>query len=389
MAAIRRTGYVWDESFAWHNTGNTAAIWPPSPVVQPIEAFENPATKARLASLVEVSRLGAELIRRPTRLATEEELLRVHEGAYLQRLERESNHTGGEGGDGETIFGVGSYEIARRAAGSLIDLTDAVLSGELDNGYALVRPPGHHAEPDRGRGYCLLANVPIAIEHARQVRGVERVAIVDYDVHHGNGAERIYWSDGGVLTISIHQDQLFPENSGEITKTGEGDGAGTNINIPLPAGSGHEAYFETFKQVVYPALKRFQPDLIMVSSGFDPSMLDPLGCMSVTSDGFRELARMLVEWADELCDGRLVFSHEGGYSAVYVPFCGLAVMEEISGHRTSIDDPFAPGWANNPVHKLRGDQLEVIQQAAELAAAVPERYFKTAPVDSSSPHQSD
>lgn len=373
MAAIRRTGYVWDESFAWHNTGNTAAIWPPSPVVQPIEAFENPATKARLASLIEVSRLGEQLIRRGTRLATDEELLRVHDGEYLQRLARESEHLGGEGGDGETIFGVGSYEIARRAAGSLIDLTDAVLSGELDNAYALVRPPGHHAEPDRGRGYCLLANVPIAIEHARQVRGVGRVAIVDYDVHHGNGAERIYWTDGDVLNISIHQDQLFPENSGEMEKNGEGAGAGANLNIPLPAGSGHGAYLETFRQVVYPALAQFQPDLIMVSSGFDPSMLDPLGCMSVTSEGFREMARLLLEWADELCEGRVVFSHEGGYSPVYVPFCGLAVIEELSGHRTEVTDPFASGWANNPVHQLRDDQQAVIQQAAELVRKIPAR----------------
>lgn len=362
---------MWHERFGWHDTGHTAAIWPPNPMVQPIQAFENAETKTRMASLIEVSGLGDELTRIRPRVATDAELERVHDRDYLDRLERESGHIGGEGGDGETIFGAGSYDIARIAAGGLIECVDAVLDGTVDNAYALVRPPGHHAEPDRGRGYCLLANVPIAIEHARAERGITRVAIVDYDVHHGNGAQRIYWDDPAVLHISLHQDRLFPVESGDREENGGGAGEGANINIPLPSGSGHGAYFDAFDRVVAPALRKFQPELIMVSSGFDPSMLDPLGCMSVTSEGFRGFAKKLLALADELTEGRIVFSHEGGYSAVYVPFCGLAVIEEMSGHRTAVDDAFEEGWRENPAHILRDEQRDAVDLAAALVERVP------------------
>ncbi|NLT27394.1 MAG: class II histone deacetylase [Microbacteriaceae bacterium] len=371
MTASRRTGYMWHERFGWHDTGRSAAIWPPNPMVQPIQAFENAETKTRMASLVEVSGLGDELTRIRPRPATDAELERVHVRDYLDRLARESAHIGGEGGDGETIFGAGSYDIARIAAGGLIECVDAVLTGEVDNAYALVRPPGHHAEQDLGRGYCLLANVPIAIEHARAVHGLERIAIVDYDVHHGNGAQRIYWDEPAVLAISLHQDRLFPVDSGDRDENGGGAGAGANLNVPLPAGTGHGGYFDAFDRVVAPALRRFAPQLIMVSSGFDPAMLDPLGAMSVTSEGFRGFAERLLALADELCDGRVVFSHEGGYSAAYVPFCGLAVIEELSGHRTGVDDPFEPGWRDNPAHALLPHQRDAVDAAAALVERVP------------------
>lgn len=373
MTASRRTGYAWHELYGWHNTGHSASIWPPNPIVQPIIAFENAEMKTRLASLIEVSGLGDELVRIRPRHATRAELERVHTPDYLDRIQGDSAHAGGEGGDGETIFGAGSYEIATLAAAAVIECVDAVLDGEVDNAYALVRPPGHHAEPDRGRGYCLLANVPIAIEHARQVRGLARVAIVDYDVHHGNGAQRIYWEDPDVLNISLHQDRHFPAESGDREENGEGAGAGANLNVPLPSGTGNDGYLAAVDEVVLPALRRFQPDLIMVSSGFDPSMLDPLGCMSVTSDGFRDIAERLLGVADELCEGRIVFSHEGGYSAAYVPFCGLAVIEQLCGHRTDVVDPFQEGWAENPAHRIRDEQRDAIAAAAPLIERIPAR----------------
>jgi acetoin utilization deacetylase AcuC-like enzyme len=206
--------------------------------------------------------------------------------------------------------------------------------------------------------------VSLAIEHLRRTYSVDRVAIVDYDVHHGNGAQRIYWEDPGVLAISIHQDRLFPTDSGLVSENGEGKGDGYNLNIPLPAGSGNGAYLDAFDRVVMPALQAYKPDIILVSSGFDPSPLDPLGGMCVTSGGFRAISRRILEAADQLCSGRVVFSHEGGYSAVHVPFCGVAVIEEMSGITTDVTDPFNVNFEGSPAHQLLPHQKEVIDAAA-------------------------
>jgi acetoin utilization deacetylase AcuC-like enzyme len=283
------------------------------------------------------------------------------------RIAAASAGAGGDAGDGHTPFGAGSYEIACLAAGGTIAATEAVLAGEVDNAYALVRPPGHHARPETGMGYCLFSNVCVAIEHVRAVHGVERVAIVDYDVHHGNGAQAIYWDDPDVLTISLHQDRLFPQDSGMVEEVGGAGAEGACINVPLPAGCGNGAYLAAVDRVVAPALRAFAPELIMVSSGFDPSAVDPLGCMSVTAAGFRGIAERLVALATELCDGRLVCSHEGGYSPVHAPFCGLAVLEALSGRATGVEDPFDAGFANSPAHPLTPWQDERIAQAEEVA----------------------
>ncbi|MEU3847425.1 class II histone deacetylase [Micrococcus terreus] len=361
---------MWSERFAWHDTGTAVGIWPSGGYSQPHQAFESSESKARFAGLVEVSGMIDHVERIRPRLATEDELLRIHTREYLDRLSRLSADRGGDAGDGATPFGPGSYEIARLAAGGVMESVSAVLEGSLRNAYALTRPPGHHAEPDLGRGYCMLSNVTLAVEHARKMFGVERVAIVDYDVHHGNGAQRIYWDDPSVLHVSIHQDRLFPLDSGSLDERGGGTGEGYNINVPLPAGSGNGAYLAAMDRVVAPALQAFRPQLVMVSSGFDPSALDPLGCMSVTSEGFRALARRLLDAAEQQCDGRIVFSHEGGYSAVHVPFCGLAVMEELTGMRTDVDDPFDSNFSSSPAHELQPWQERVIDAAAQMAREI-------------------
>lgn len=357
------TGYMWEERFAWHDTGTGIGIWPAGGYNQPYQAFESSESKSRFAGLVEVSGVGRHLSRVDARSATTEELLRVHTREYLEILAK-GNTSGGDGGDGATPFGRSSFDIAKLAVGGTIETADAIMRGEIRNGYALTRPPGHHAEPEMGRGYCLLSNVCVTIEHLRATYGVERVAIVDYDVHHGNGAQKIYWEDPGVLAISLHQDRLFPIDSGAIDEEGGGDGLGFNINIPLPAGSGNGAYFYAIDEVVLPALKAFKPEIILVSSGFDPSPLDPLGCMSVTSGGFRRIARSVIDAAERLCNGRILFSHEGGYSAVHVPFCGLAVLEELSGIMTDVVDPFGPSFDDSPAHELLPHQKAVVDEVA-------------------------
>ena len=367
MTATRRTGYVWHERYAWHDTGTHIGVFPAGGFNQPHMTFESAESKSRMAGLVEVSGMIDELVRVKPRMASRDDLLRVHDADHVDRIERESADRGGDGGDGFTPFGPGSYDIARLAAGGTMAAAEAVLTGAADNAYALVRPPGHHARRDMGMGYCLFSNVCVAIEYVRATFGVQRVAIVDYDVHHGNGAESIYADDADVLTISLHQDRLFPQDTGSVTETGR---QGTNINVPLPAGSGNGAYRAAIERVAVPAVTAFRPDIIFVSSGFDPSPVDPLGCMTVTSGGFKDMAALLVDLAEDVCGGKIVFSHEGGYSPVHVPFCGLAVLEALSGHETGVPDPFGQSFDASPAHVLQPWQDAVIAQAALIADAL-------------------
>jgi len=317
----------------------------------------------------EVSGLIDRLVQLKPPPATENEILRLHTREYVERIKRLSSEAGGEAGE-ETPFGRGSYEIALLAAGGCITAVDAVLDGKVDNAYALVRPPGHHAERDQGRGFCIFGNTALAAMHARQARGLSRVAIVDWDVHHGNGTEHAFYSDPTVLTLSIHQDNNYPPASGAITDTGDGAGRGYNINVPLPPGSGVGAYIATFERVVAPALRAFRPELILIASGLDASAMDPLASMMMTSEGYRTLTRIVLAVARDVCGGRLVACHEGGYSPAYVPYCGLAIIEELAGIRTGLDDPLLGLLAGFGGQEIQPHQEVVVEQAAKLAAGL-------------------
>jgi len=359
----------------WHDTGTGAWVIPAGLTVQPLGHLENAEGKRRIRNLIEVSGLIDHLLLLKPRAATEDEVLRLHTREYVDRIKDESSKMGGDAGE-LTPFGPGSYEIALLAAGGCIAAVDAVVDGKVDNAYALVRPPGHHAERDTGRGFCIFANVAIAATHARQVRGLRRVAVVDWDVHHGNGTEHAFYDDPSVLTISIHQDNNYPPNSGAMTDTGSGAGKGYNINVPLPAGSGVGAYVATFERVVAPALRNYRPELIIVASGLDASAMDPLASMMMTSDGYRKLTQVMLGVAHEVCGGRLVMCHEGGYSPAYVPFCGLAIMEELAGVRTELADPLLDLLASFGGQDLQPHQEAVLREAMKLAAGVrpqPER----------------
>ena len=363
------TGFVHHEIYLWHDT-RSAGLWlPAGGMMQPEPHAENPDSKRRLRNLLEVSGLLDSLTPIAARPATEEQVLRFHTPDYIARIEAMSAEDGGDAGM-STPFGPGSYEIALMSAGGVIAALDAVVGGRVDNAYALVRPPGHHAEADMGKGFCLLGNAVIAIKHAMATHGIERVATVDWDVHHGNGTEHAFYDDANVLTISIHQDNCFPPDSGALGDTGAGAGAGYNINVPLPPGSGREAYLTAFERVVEPALRAFKPELIVVPSGFDGSAYDPLGRMMVSSETYRRMARTVLGLARELCGGRLVLCHEGGYSTAYVPFCGLAVIEELSGGNSGVEDPYLAAIEGMGGHALYPHQAAVIDQAAELAATL-------------------
>jgi acetoin utilization deacetylase AcuC-like enzyme len=357
------TGLVWHELYMWHDTGTAAWVMPPGLTVEPLKHIENADGKRRLRNLVEVSGLLEHLVQLKPRPATETEILRLHTSGYVQRIKKMSSERGGDAGE-LTPFGPGSYEIALLAAGGCMTAVDAVLDGRVDNAYALVRPPGHHAERDLGRGFCVFGNTALAAFHAREAHGLARVAVVDWDVHHGNGTEHAFYSDPSVLTISIHQDNNFPPNSGMITDTGAGPGEGYNINVPLPAGSGVGAYIASFERVVAPAIRAFRPELVLIASGLDASAMDPLASMMMTSDGYRRLTQIMLAVADEVCGGRLVACHEGGYSPAYVPYCGLAVIETLAGVRTSVEDPLL-----GLLGGMGGQEIQPHQEAAVLQAA--------------------
>ena len=359
------TGLVCHELYMWHNTGGYAGIMPDGNPVQPDAHAEHPETKRRIRNLLEVSGLAESLVNIKPEPATLEQLMRFHTRDYLARIEELSNGQGGDAG-GFTIVGRGSYEIALLSTGGVIAATEAVLRGDVDNAYALVRPPGHHALADSALGFCIFANGPLAGMHALEEHQLDKIAFVDWDVHHGNSQQVAFYENPRALTISMHQDNCFPPDSGHLHQNGEGEGAGCNINIPLPAGSGVGAYEAAFDQVVIPALEKFGPQLIIVSCGFDAGAYDPLGRMMMHSEGYRVLTRKIMETADQLCDGKLVMCHEGGYNPHTVPFFGLAVLEQLSGVSTGVEDPFLPILSGLGGQELQPHQQAVIDQARLL-----------------------
>lgn len=336
------TAFFSDERCFWHGGGNYAFTLPVGGLVQPMPAGlpENPETKRRLRNLIEVTGLTRHLSMQGADAATQADLSRVHPESYLSAFKAMSDAGGGELGL-RTPFGRGGYEIAALSAGLATAALRAVLTGAARNAYALSRPPGHHCLPDFPNGFCLLNNIAVAIRAAQAEGLVRRVAVIDWDVHHGNGTEAVFWQDPDVLTISLHQDRNYPMDTGGVEAMGAGAGLGANLNLPLPPGVGHKGYLYAMDRVVLPALDRFKPDAIIVACGFDAAAVDPLGRMLATADTFRQLTRRVMQAADRLCDGRLTLVHEGGYSEVYVPFCGHAVLEELSAAPVTAPDPLA------------------------------------------------
>lgn len=337
-----KTGFFVDERCFWHSGGNYAFLAPVGGLVQPAGSGglpENPETKRRLRNLVEVTGLWRELHVASAPAATEEDLLRVHPKEFLSEFRQVAASGGGELGL-RAPFGPDGYDIAALSAGLVTGALDAVLDGTCRNAYALSRPPGHHCMPDWQNGFCLLANIAIAVEAARATHRVERFAILDWDVHHGNGTEAIFYDDPDVLTVSLHQERNYPLDTGDFAHRGEGAGAGQNLNIPLPPGTGHNGYLAAMVRLALPAIQTFKPDIIIVACGFDAAAFDPLSRMLASAETFRAMTAQVMALAKDLCDGRLAMAHEGGYSEVYVPFCGHAVLQQMSGSAVTAEDPF-------------------------------------------------
>lgn len=262
------------------------------------------------------------------RPAAREALARVHEVAYLDALEA----TAGRAVmlDPDTFTSPRSWDVARLATGAVVTAVDAVLDGPAGSrAFALVRPPGHHAEPARAMGFCLLNHVAVGAAHAR-ARGVARVAIVDYDVHHGNGTQAVFWRDPTVLFVSTHQYPYYP-GTGAAGETGEGDGAGYTLNVPLAAGATDADYDRVFHDLVEPALVRFAPELLLVSAGFDAHADDPLGGMRLSAGGYARLTARLCAVADRCAGGRVVLVTEGGYDLDALEECVSRAVAVASG----------------------------------------------------------
>ncbi len=321
---MMKTGLLLDPVFADHDTGPG-----------------HPETAGRVQAIAK--KLHAEGFERRTvavegRAATDDEILRCHTDGYLRTVLSEvDGRSSGTLSTGDTVYGPHSLEVARQAVGGLIAATEAVVKGDLDNAFCVVRPPGHHATPDTGMGFCLFNNAAIAARHAQAELGLERVAIIDWDVHHGNGTQDIFFEDGSVFYFSTHQHPWYP-GTGAIHETGRGQGAGTTLNAPLPAGSGMAAISAAFRESFLPKVREFKPDLVIISAGFDSRIGDPLGNFELTDEDFVALTKILIDLAGDHAGGRLVSVLEGGYNQQGLASAVAAHLEALVGGKSGSGD---------------------------------------------------
>jgi acetoin utilization deacetylase AcuC-like enzyme len=304
--------------------------------------IEGPERLEHIQRALDVTGLRERLIELKPQPISIERLTRVHHAAYVARV-RQVAEQGGDGlmrpGD-ETYIAPQSYAAALLAAGAVVTGVEAVLRGEVANAFALGRPPGHHAGADHGEGFCLFNNVAIAAHTARTEFNIERILIVDFDVHHGNGTHTIFEDDPGVLFFSTHQWGLYP-GTGHWSEMGKGAGVGYSVNVPVLPGWGDAALIDIFDRLLDPIARRFQPQLILVSAGYDPHWSDRLGGLLMTDRGFFDLTRRLVTLSKELCGGRLVLTLEGGYGLAGLAYGVAASLAALLGDR-AFEDPIGP-----------------------------------------------
>ncbi len=316
-----KVGLVYDPVYLKHDTG---------------QHVENAGRLEAIISCLEQTGFNQQLMLIKPRAASVEEISLVHQEQYISHIQ-DVAQKGGGWLDADTIMSPDSYEAAIYAAGGGIRATEAVMNGEADSTFALVRPPGHHAISDRAMGFCLFNNVAIAAKYTLLKYRLERILIIDFDVHHGNGTQATFYDDPRVLYISTHQYPLYP-GTGSIEEAGSGAGEGTTINIPLSAGCGDAEYQQVFEQIVAPAARRFNPQFILVSAGYDLHWADSISLMQVSTTGFAQMVRVIKGLANDLCRGRLVFCLEGGYHLQALSYSVKATFDVLLGN-TTIEDP--------------------------------------------------
>ena len=313
---------------------------------------ERPARVQAVMDLLEREGMLARLTRLPVTPATREQLERAHTPAYLDFVEEVVAEGGGDLDSGDTVASPGSWAAATAAAGASVGAVDAVMTGGMDASFALVRPPGHHAPPDRAMGFCILNNAAVAAAHAVSVYGLSRVLLVDFDVHHGNGTQDRFYGSPEVLYFSTHQSPAYPF-TGAINETGEGKGIGFTVNVPLPADVGEAGFLQAFDQILRPLAHRYKPEMVIVSAGYDAHWRNAPYVQGIrerlTVRGLAALSRSLKEISDAHCPGRLVGILEGGYDLEALAWGVLATLGVWLGD-TETPDPLglAPGDVREP-----------------------------------------
>jgi acetoin utilization deacetylase AcuC-like enzyme len=316
-----KAGLVYDPIYLEHDTGDH--VENSQRLVAAISYLKETGIKEKLSCL-------------RARPASLEELKMIHAPDYISYVKSKAEKGGGWL-DPDTVMSPKSYEAALYAAGGLMVAVEAVIRGEADSAFALVRPPGHHATHNRAMGFCIFNNMAIAAKFALSKFSLNRVLIADYDVHHGNGTQDAFYADPEILYFSTHQYPFYP-GTGWMDETGMGEGEGTTVNFPMSAGWGDEEYLRAFNEVLVPVARRFEPQLILVSAGFDAHWADNLAMMQVSVTGFAQMIMILKELAAELCQGHLVFTLEGGYNLQVVASSIKAIFDVLLGN-SEIDDP--------------------------------------------------
>ncbi len=309
----------------------------------------HPERPARIAAMVDMAeglkRSALELL--APREASPEELTLCHREEYVASIERSANAERTDF-DPDTHACAETWKTALLAAGGVLTAVEAVLDGAADNAFAIVRPPGHHARPERAMGFCFFNNVAIAASWLVKMRGMRRVLILDWDVHHGNGTQEIFYESPEVLYMSTHQFPFYP-GTGWLDQVGRGAGAGFTVNAPMPATSSDCEYLRIFDRLLLPIARQFHPQLVLISSGFDCHYRDPLGGMRVTEDGFIAMTRRMQRLADEYCGGKMVAALEGGYDLRALADCGRAVIDELGRDGDEPVPPAKNGERANPI----------------------------------------
>jgi acetoin utilization deacetylase AcuC-like enzyme len=285
---------------------------------------------------LEETHLKDKLVLSSPRAATVDELATVHAPEYISRIQSQAERGGGWL-DPDTVISPGSYNAAIYAAGGALTAVDAVMSRQVNSAFALVRPPGHHATCWQAMGFCIFNNIAVAAKYAMANFDIKRILIVDFDVHHGNGTQDTFYADPHVLYFSTHEYPFYP-GTGSIDETGARDGEGFTVNVPLLAGWGDDEYQAVFEDILAPVAKRFEPQLIMVSAGYDAHWADNLALMQVSVSGFARLVEITKTLADMLCQGRMVFTLEGGYHLEAMPLAIGATLDILRGNN-QISDP--------------------------------------------------
>lgn len=324
------------------------------PIEQKHTLTGHPENRGRLAGVMGLLASDGILERLQATVVTPvsaERLGRVHPQRYSEHVARLAQAGGGYL-DPDTYVVRGTYDAALTSAGALVNVVEAVMTGQAANGMSLMRPPGHHALPGRGMGFCIFANVAIAARAAQVEFGAERVLIIDWDVHHGNGTEAVFYDDPSVAFFSTHQYPFYP-GTGAAADTGRGAGTGATLNVPLPASTGDQGYARAFAELLAPFARRFQPDLILVSAGYDAHWRDPLALELLSLTGYATLTRQVMALAQELCDGRLVVALEGGYDLEVLAHAVLNTLRLLEQPDAAITDPFGPAATiERPVDQL-------------------------------------